>query len=258
MFVYVTHSEAFYEGVMKLIAEGFSDSAIAVEVGISRGTVRRWRCRPEPPTAIRRKRLAASWKVEEAPAYCYLLGAYLGDGTVSVPSPSSPFVAIVNDRRYPGISGEILAAMRATFPGSAARSHPSSVGLSDVLCISHPAVLRAFPQHGPGRKHLRPIVLADWQLALTRANPGSLIRGLIHSDGCRTENSFRTRLPSGRTAKYSYVRYFFSNKSADIRGIFIEHCALLGVRVTQSNPRNLSVAHRDSVALLDRFVGPKA
>jgi hypothetical protein len=100
-------------------------------------------------------------------------------------------------------------------------------------------------------------VLADWQLALTRAHPAALIRGLIHSDGCRTENRFRTKLPSGRAAEYSYVRYFFSNRSADIRQIFIDHCELLGVRVTQSNPRNLSVSHRHSVAILDSFIGPK-
>jgi hypothetical protein len=123
--------------------------------------------------------------------------------------------------------------------------------------VSHPAVLRAFPQHGPGRKHLRPIVLTDWQLELTQANPGSLIRGLIHSDGCRVINRFRTKLPSGRVAAYSYVRYFFSNHSADIRQIFIDHCGLLGIRVTQSNHRNLTVSHRNSVAILETLVGPK-
>jgi hypothetical protein len=51
--------------------------------------------------------------------------------------------------------------------------------------------------------------------------------------------------------------YFFSNLSADIRRIFIEHCELLGIRVTQSNDRNLTVSHRDSVAFLDQLVGPK-
>jgi hypothetical protein len=116
---------------------------------------------------------------------------------------------------------------------------------------------RAFPQHGPGRKHLRPIVLDDWQLALTRAHPDWLVRGLIHSDGCRCVNSFRTKLPSGRLAEYSYVRYFFSNLSADIRQIFKDHCELLGIRVTQPNHRNLAVSHRDSVAILELLVGPK-
>ncbi len=123
--------------------------------------------------------------------------------------------------------------------------------------ICHPAIGRAFPQHGRGRKHPRPITLADWQLELTHAQPGSLIRGLIHSDGCRVINRFRTKLPSGRIAKYSYVRYFFSNLSADIRRIFIEHCELLAIRVTQSNHRNLTVSHRDGVAVLEQLVGEK-
>jgi hypothetical protein len=84
-----------------------------------------------------------------------------------------------------------------------------------------------------------------------------LIRGLIHSDGCRGVNRFSTKLPSGRVAAYRYTRYFFSNLSSDIRSIFCQHCELLGIRWTQSNARNISVAHRDSVALLDSFVGPK-
>ena len=45
--------------------------------------------------------------------------------------------------------------------------------------------------------------------------------------------------------------------SADIRRIFVEHCELLGIRVTQSNHRNLTVSHRDSVAILEEIVGPK-
>jgi hypothetical protein len=68
---------------------------------------------------------------------------------------------------------------------------------------------------------------------------------------------FRTQLPSGRVAEYEYPRYFFSNLSAGIRDIFCEHCDLLGIRWTQSNPRNIAVSHRGSGALLDEFVGPK-
>lgn len=104
-----------------------------------------------------------------------------------------------------------------------------------MLCVSHPAVLKAFPQHGPGRKHLRSIILSDWQLDLTHAHPGALIRGLIHSDGCRVLNRFRTKLPSGRVAEYEYVRYSWPNP----------------------NHRNLTVSHRKSVAILEELVGPK-
>jgi hypothetical protein len=92
---------------------------------------------------------------------------------------------------------------------------------------------------------------------LTTAFPRELLSGLIHSDGCRTINRFKTKLPSGRVASYEYPRYFFSNLSEDIRRIFCEHCELLGIRWTQSNPRNISVSHRRSVALMDEFIGPK-
>jgi hypothetical protein len=202
-----------------------------------------------------RSQLAEEWSITDGEAYCYLLGVYLGDGTVCI--QNGKWVQVVNDRRYPRISREIRDAMEATFPGRSSRSSPSSCGESDVLAISHPAVPRAFPQHGPGRKHLRPIVLAAWQLELTHARPAALIRGLIHSDGCRVVNRFKTNLPSGRLAEYSYVRYFFSNLSEDIQQIFRDHCELLGIRVTQSNHRNLSVSHRDSVAILEEIVGPK-
>ena len=103
----------------------------------------------------------------------------------------------------------------------------------------------------PGRKHERPIVLADWQREIVDRYPEQFLRGLIHSDGCRTVNRFKTKLPSGRVAEYEYPRYFFSNLSVDIRALFCEYCERLGVRWTQSNPRNISVSHRASVAILD-------
>jgi hypothetical protein len=240
---------------MKLIASGVKISAISETTGVSRGTIHRWKRMVQPPQAVLRDEMVRSWTVQDQAAYCYLLGAYLGDGTVCV--QRGVWVQIVNDRQYPAISREIMDAMEATFRGRRARSHPSTHGDSDVLCLSHPAVLRAFPKHGPGRKHLRTIELARWQIELTHAHPGALIRGLIHSDGCQVINRFKTKLPSGRIGEYAYVRYFFSNLSQDIRRIFIEHCELLGIRVTQSNHRNLTVSHRYSVAILERLVGPK-
>jgi hypothetical protein len=107
-------------------------------------------------------------------------------------------------------------------------------------------------------KHLRPIVLEPWQQAIVEAHPWQFLRGLIHSDGCRTVNRFKTKLPSGRVAEYEYPRYFFSNLSADIRGLFCATCEQLGLRWTQSNHRNISISHRHSVALLEQHVGPKA
>jgi hypothetical protein len=246
---------ASYEAVRALVGTGLSNYRIAEQTGVNPATVRNWRRRVHPPETIQRAELAAGWSIRDAPTYCYLLGAYLGDGTVHARKGIA--LHIVNDRRYPGVSGEILSAMAKTFPGRSPRVHPSSTGESDILCISHPAIVRAFPQHGAGPKHLRTIVLTDWQLELTHAYPGSLIRGLIHSDGCRVINRFKTKLPGGRVAEYSYPRYFFSNLSGDIRQIFLDHCKLLEIRATQSNHRNLTVSHRRSVAILEQIVGPK-
>jgi hypothetical protein len=88
--------------------------------------------------------------------------------------------------------------------------------------------------------------------------PREFLCGLLHSDGCRTVNRFKTTLPSGRVAEYAYPRWFFSNRSADIRELFCDYCERLGIRWTQSNPRNISVSHRRSVALLDAFVPMKS
>jgi len=113
-------------------------------------------------------------------------------------------------------------------------------------------------QHGRGRKHERPIILEPWQERIVEAHPWQLLRGLLHSDGCRTVNRFKTELPSGRVAEYAYPRWFFSNRSADILGLFCATCDALGVRWTRSNHRNVSVTHRRSVALLDAYIGMKA
>jgi hypothetical protein len=109
-----------------------------------------------------------------------------------------------------------------------------------------------FPQHGPGRKHRRLIALVAWQQELVEKWPGLLIRGLIHSDGCRSINTVRHA-----AKKYRYPRYSFTNRSDDIRGIFCDACDLVGVEWRVMNRWNISVARRESVARLDEFVGPK-
>jgi hypothetical protein len=161
------------------------------------------------------------------------------------------------DGAYPRILASAEAAIRKTVPTTAIRRNYPRGSRAVLLLSSDPVWRYAFPQHGPGRKHERPIVLAGWQQAATHAHATELIRGLIHSDGARCVNRFRTRLPSGRIGEYAYPRYFFSNLSEDIRRIFCEHCDLLGIHWTQSNWRNISISRRDSVSLLDTFVGPK-
>jgi hypothetical protein len=199
-----------------------------------------------------------SWRPPDPYSYSYLLGLYLGDGCVCVrPAGGGTDVRITLDAAYPEIVEGCVTAMQLTAPNSrvTVRRLPSARAV--VVASAGQQWPEAFPQHGAGRKHERPIHLAGWQRAVVDRFPERLLAGLIHSDGCRTLNRFRTTLPSGRIASYEYPRYFFSNRSADIRSLFCEYCERLGIRWSQSNSRNISIAHRDSVARLDRFVGPK-
>ncbi len=109
-----------------------------------------------------------------------------------------------------------------------------------------------FPQHGPGKKHTRLIELVPWQYDLVDQATGALLRGLIHTDGWRGENKV-----TAKGKRYSYPRYQFSNRSHDIRNIFIDACEEIGVEWRSWGPWHVSVARKDSVALLDEHVGPK-
>jgi len=199
----------------------------------------------------------AGWFPPDPATYAYVLGMYLGDGCLGCPERGNPHISITLGSEYPGILAECITALEHLVEGL--RVHPwhdPRVARVNVRA-TYAYWTDVLPQHGPGRKHNRPIVLREWQRILLDKAPEHFLRGLIHSDGCRTTNTFKTKLPSERVATYSYPRYFFSNESADIRAIFCEYCDRLELRWTQSNRRNISIAHRDSVARLDEFVGPK-
>ena len=195
--------------------------------------------------------------VLSARSYAYALGLYLGDGTIMrFPRSRSHTLRLYLDAAYPVIVSEATSALRKVFPFARVRRYDYAQGVA-ILHVCDPDCTTAFPQHGPGKKHLRPIALVPWQEELTAAHPRELLRGLLHSDGCRCVNRFTTKLPSGRVAEYAYARYFFTNYSEDICAIFTDHCDMLGIRWTRSSFKNISISHRRSVALLDEFVGPK-
>jgi hypothetical protein len=193
----------------------------------------------------------------DALSYSYLLGMYLGDGHVADTGHSRQ-LRISCDAGYPEIITDCRCAIQLSLVDVRvhARAHPVD------RCVRVEASSKwwpdLFPQAGPGRKHERVIALEPWQQSIVERFPWLFLRGLLHSDGCRSINRFTTRLPSGRVAEYAYPRWFFSNLSADIRGLFCRTCDAMGVQWTQSNHRNISVSHRASVALLDEFVGLKA
>jgi len=185
-------------------------------------------------------------------AYAYLFGMYLGDGCISGHPRGVRRLRISLDRSYPVIVQECEAAMSIVVPRNKVlvTTHPTS-HMDEVSAYSKhwPCLL---PQHGAGRKHERRIQLEAWQLQILDRWPWRFLRGLIHSDGCRIQN------PAIHPRKtYWYPRYSFSNRSDDIRGLFAEYCEKVGVECRQSNRWNVSVAKRDTVALMDLHIGAK-
>ncbi|WP_234411682.1 hypothetical protein [Mycolicibacterium neoaurum] len=105
-----------------------------------------------------------------------------------------------------------------------------------------------FPQHAPGRKHLRPIVLEPWQQAHVDAATEEFVRGLIHSDGCRVVANDRG---------VASIRYHFTNHSTDIRNLFCAALDRLGIPWTQNSRYVIAVYRKAATARLDQFIGPK-
>jgi hypothetical protein len=234
--------------VQRLIADGVNDCEIARQTGIPRCTVRDWRCQPQIRTrALGGSPCAHDFSRLPAKTYSYLLGLYLGDGCISRHRRVWR-LRIVLDSKYPQIIERCREAIDVLMPGQRAAILRHRTNCTEVSLYSkHWPCL--FPQHGPGRKHLRPIRLVSWQEELVREAPEDLVRGLIHSDGCRVVANDRG---------VRSVRYHFSNRSDDIRDLYCAALDQLAIPWTRPRWFDVAVYRKAAVAHLDEFVGPKS
>ena len=111
-------------------------------------------------------------------------------------------------------------------------------------------------QHGPGRKHQRPIRLEPWQQQIVAEQPADFLRGLFHSDGCRARN-VAPRKVGGETRRYFYPRWQFVNSSDDILDLCTAALDQVGVAWRRSKVNTVSVSRADDVARLDALIGLK-
>jgi len=250
--------------VLELGASGLGPSGIARETGVPRGTVRDWLSGKLPlgftadgvQVSSCRRCGARAHQFDQLPAaYVYLLGLYLGDGCISAHRREVYRLRIVLDLRYPGIVDECAAAIGEVMPRNAVHRQMRRGGFTrrtEYTNVEVSAYSKSwpclFPQHGSGRKHERRIELAEWQRELVARHPALTLRGLIHSDGCRFQNTGRG---------WSHPRYSFANLSDDIKRIFCDTCELMGLHWTASGEKTIYVSRKADVAVLDRFVGPK-
>jgi hypothetical protein len=237
---------------LALVAQGRSLNSVSRETGISRAAIRSWQSRLEP---LPRMTSPDPGPPADERAYAYLLGLYLGDGCLSPhPRGTGYYLRIACADAWPGLIGQCRDAIKKVRPATGVYLLQKE-GYTMVTSYSqHWPTL--FPQHGPGKKHERRIALEPWQQAIVDAHPWEFIRGLIHSDGCRITN-WTTRVTAGERKRYEYPRYFFTNLSGDIIRLFTDALDRVGVDWKQANARNISVARKASVALMDTHVGPK-
>jgi hypothetical protein len=244
------------ERATQMRAAGVPFGEICRTLGLPRRTVGDWlygeRARRHllhPPEPTRCPRCQPTPDVPDNPArYAYLLGLYLGDGHL-VTSAKVPVLRVFCADAWPGLIEECETAMLAVLAKNVQRVR--RIGCVAVQSYSNhwPCLI---PQNGPGRKHERPIYLAEWQQPIVDQNPGSFLRGLFHSDGCRVTN----RVKRGNKT-YLYPRYMFSNESTDIMSLCQKSLDGLGVEWRMCRRNLLSVARREAVAALDEHVGPK-
>jgi hypothetical protein len=170
------HSRYDVERVLTLVAEGRNDCQISRETGINRTTIREWRHHGPPGKRRRSHRASRCFLCDgdplDEPAYSYLLGIYLGDGYISK-EPRTYRLRIYQDQRYPELINLARCSIARVLGDDLAR-----VGLvRSVGCVAVSAHWGhwpcLFPQHGPGMKHRRSIVPADWQVAIVEAIPAS-------------------------------------------------------------------------------------
>jgi hypothetical protein len=255
------HSPSTRSLALALVRQGASIPEVSERLGVPRGTIGWWRFEE-------RKALGVVWeRPRDCPrchcrsfdeeAYSYLFGLYLGDGHI-VSKPKQHHLSIFCCDTWPGLITAAEDAMRSVMSLPRVRRRQLK-GCTEVKSFSRHWTCM-FPQHGRGKKHSRPIVLEPWQQRIVDEHPWAFIRGLIHSDGCRITN-WTTKMVAGERKRYEYPRYFFSNRSDDIRGLFISALRRVGVEWTTlargSDPFNISIARRASVALMDAHVGPK-
>lgn len=239
---------------------GMPDAANAALHGVAVKTIRRWR-------RVYQRRGLPRGQGHLAPpcprcdggalddaSYAELLGWYLGDGYLSLGRRGVFNLHVINDASYVALNAHLLELMATVKPTG--KPHTRRVPGAVITTVSWKHWPCLLPQHGPGRKHERPIRLEDWQTEVVEAFPADFLRGLFHSDGCRVAN-WATRMVGGERKRYDYPRWQFVNASEDILGLCTWALDLVDVAWRRTGPRVVSVSRREAVARLDALIGPK-
>ncbi|WP_235734834.1 helix-turn-helix domain-containing protein [Nocardioides alcanivorans] len=247
------YSTEDHRQALRMLAAGDSLSKVSRQLGVSRSALRAWRDDGPPHQPHRGECPRCDSAPLDEGAYASLLGFYLGDGTIAK-AATYHSLRVSCDRQYPGIVADVEGSILRVRPRSSI-FHVAAPGVVIVHANwTHWPCL--FPQHGPGRKHDRRILLEPWQERIADRHPAGLLRGLFHSDGARVAN-WATRAVAGEPKRYDYPRWQFSNRSDDIHAICQQALDTAGIPWRRSSALHTSVSTRAGVAALDELIGPK-
>jgi hypothetical protein len=244
------------EAALALILQGVNDCEISRRIGVPRRTIMDWR----RPTYVPRRKYAVEtcprcWRAAKPihftdEDYTELLGLYLGDGCITELARTER-MRITLDAKYPKVINQCHALLERCFPANSAGITVKDAGSCFVVWVYSQHMVCLFPQHGPGKKHERRLILEPWQRQLLETAPWGFIRGCIRSDGCAFIN---------RTGPYEYLSYAFSNLSEDLTRLFCAACDLVKVEYRLNHGRlwDVRINRRESVARMLEHVGLKA
>ena len=175
-----------------------------------------------------------------------MLGLYLGDGCISE-AGRTQHLRLSLDSRYSTLIAEAVRLVERCLPANRVSLVRADRGATTVVSAYSSHLSCLLPQHGPGKKHERPIHLEPWQHRLVEEAPWAFLRGCVHSDGCFFVN---------RTGPYQYLSLDFHNRSADILDLFTTACRTVGV-VYRRYEQRVRIYDRGSVREFAAFVGVK-
>ena len=210
------HSSDVRQAALDLFAQGFNDCDVSRRLGVPRRTVRDWRLPSyEPRNGLRPKAVCFRCWQPTSPVlftptdYAELLGLYLGDGHITQMARVQR-LRLMLDAKYAVVVDEAADLISRIVPWNKVGRQFPHEGRMVTLHAYHRHWTCLFPQHGPGKKHDRPIALEAWQETLVAHAPWAFLRGCIRSDGCifinRTgsTSTSRTTSPTSPPESLSY------------------------------------------------------
>jgi hypothetical protein len=255
--------QSVIDSALAASSAGMRDADNARLHGVAVKTIRRWRRLYQRRGQVRGQQHLAppcprcdDGRLDPA-AYSELLGWYLGDGYISKGRREVYNLHIYNDKAYEQLNADILELMRSVKPGS--RPHTRLVPGCVVSTVSWKHWPCLFPQHGPGRKHERAIVLEEWQEEIVTAFPADFCVGCFRAPPDRAGPGRRKgeEIEEGRRrSERSDERREPSRNPSPC--FCASQLGLVEVAWRQSGPWTISVSRREAVAALDELIGPKS